>query len=416
MNTIKLAFGDVRSKRIETPNDFISHMVEHIAWRLGCSIDLQWPNEDWKSLGSTLGARIRLFPPLRQSAAALGMIDDGSAEVRIDLGRHGDLEISAGTNIDLQWFVSLRCEQLSTGRDLVDLLTGLAKGLCARISLMVCNFEDPHHTWEGVFRAIGVALNKIFAPVIKPGLFSSPIETGIDGGDITVATRSGYLAEIKRQTAESGLAVTVDFAKKRPVVFRYEGSPIGHFRETNAQEGFRQLLQLVAGEAGFSLQAVFRSKVLNSSHVLLEDTGMVIGKALREILLKRMMDPGINGAGSSIQTPHDFSDQQISVGVSVEGRKFWRFVPLRTTRDEIRKRLIIGHTVMDGLFSEDLDDFLDGFSWGLGCSLVIHIKDLPPAEAAWSMIFKNLGIALGEVFEVNPYRRGVPPGVKANLS
>ena len=149
---------------------------------------------------------------------------------------------------------------------------------------------------------------------------------------------------------------------------------------------------------------------------LLEDTGMVVGKALREILVKRMMDLGINGAGSSIQKPLDFTDQKISVGVSVEGRKFWRFVPLSTTHNEIRRRLIIGHTIKGGLFSEDLDDFLDGLSWGLGCSLVIHIKDFPPADDAWTMIFKNLGIALREVFEINPYRKGVPPGVKANLS
>jgi imidazoleglycerol phosphate dehydratase HisB len=416
MNTFKLTFGNVQSKRIKTPNDFISHMVEHIAWRLGCSIDLQWPNEDWRSLGSTLGAQIRSFTPLRQSAAALGMIDDGSAEVLIDLAETSDLEISAGANIDLEWFLSLRCEQLSSGRDLVDLLTGLAKGLCAQISLKVCIFEDPHHTWEGVFRAVGVALNKIFAPTIQPGVFSSPIETDIDCGDIIITSRSGYLTEIKRQTAESGLSVIVDFEKNRPFVFQYAGTPIKHFLGTNALEGFRELLQLVAEKAGFSLQAVFTSKVLNSSHVLLEDTAMVIGKALREILVKRMRDLGINGAGSSIQNPLDFTDQKISVGVSVEGRKFRQFVALNTTYDDIRQRLIIGHTIMGGLFSEDLDDFLDGLSWGLGCSLVIHIKDLPPAEEAWPMIFKNLGIALSEVFEINPYRKGVPPGVKANLS
>ena len=148
----------------------------------------------------------------------------------------------------------------------------------------------------------------------------------------------------------------------------------------------------------------------------MEDTGMVVGKALREILVKRMMDLGINGAGSSIRKPLDFTAQKISVGVSVEGRKFWRFVPLNTTYNEIRRRLIIGHTLKGGLFSEDLDDFLDGLSWGLGCSLVIHLKDLPPADEAWTMIFKNLGVALREVFEINPYRKGVPPGVKANLS
>jgi len=416
MNTLKLVFGDVQSKRIETPNDFISHMVEHIAWRLGCSIDLQWPNQDWRSLGSLLGARIRSFTARHKSAAALGMIDDGSAEVLIDLGKNDDLHIGAGANIDLEWFLSLRCEQLSTGRDLVDLLTGLAKGLCAQISIKVCNFEDPHHTWEGVFRAVGVALNKLFAPAVQPGVFSSSMETDIDCGDIIITSRSAYLAEIKRQTAESRLSVSIDFKKQRPLVYQYEGAPIGHFRGTTALEGFRHLLQLVAGEAGFSLQAVFRSKVLSSSHVLLEDTGMVIGKALREILVKRMMDLGINGAGSSLQNPLDFGQQKISVGVSVEGRKFWRFVPLNTTKADIRQRLVIGHTLMGGLYSEDLDDFLDGLTWGLGCSLMVHIKELPPAEVAWSMIFKHLGVALREVFDINPFRKGVPPGVKANLS
>jgi hypothetical protein len=129
-----------------------------------------------------------------------------------------------------------------------------------------------------------------------------------------------------------------------------------------------------------------------------------------------MMDLGINGAGSSLQHPRDFCHQKISVGISVEGRKSWRFVPLNATNADIRQRLIFGHTIMGGLYSEDLDDFLDGLTWGLGCSLVIHIKELPPAEDAWPMIFKHLGVALGEVFEINPYRKGVPPGVKANLS
>lgn len=128
------------------------------------------------------------------------------------------------------------------------------------------------------------------------------------------------------------------------------------------------------------------------------------------------MDLGINGAGSSLQNPLDFGHQKISAGLSVEGRKFWRFVPLNTTNADIRKRLIIGHTIMDGLYSEDLDDFLDGLTWGLGCSLVIHIKELPPAEDGWPMIFKHPGGALGEVSEINPYRKAVPPGVKANLN
>jgi imidazoleglycerol phosphate dehydratase HisB len=183
---IDLAFGDVRSKRIETPNDFVSHMIEHIAWRLGCSIDLQWPGDDCRLLGRMLGARIGSFTPVRQAAAAQGMLDDGSAEARIALGEAGGLEIRAAETVDLEWFLSLRCEQLPSGRLLVDLLTGLAEGLPAKLTVAVCNHEDTHHTWEGVFRAVGVALNKIYAPSLQAGTFSTAVETDPGTGDIMV--------------------------------------------------------------------------------------------------------------------------------------------------------------------------------------------------------------------------------------
>ncbi|HID07355.1 MAG TPA: hypothetical protein EYP10_09430, partial [Armatimonadetes bacterium] len=342
---LELAFGDVRNKRLQTPNDFVSHMVEHIAWRLGCAIDLQWPDEDWHLLGRTLGARIRAFTAFRQSAAALGMIDDGSAEVivRLDAGR--DLQIQAAAPVDRQWFLSLRCEQLASGRHLVDLLTGLCRGLDAEIIIRVCSFEDPHHTWEGIFRGVGMALGKLFTPPAGPVALPSTVEKPAAKGDVTVTARSASRAEVIRHTAESELTVAVDFENRRPLDFQVAGAPLDRHVATNAYGGLQDLLQLVAGNAGFSLQALFRSKALGSSHVLLEDTGMVLGKALGEILVKRMLAVGINGAGSSLQQSAGFDSQQITVGVSVEGRKFWRFVPLNTTYQTLQRRLIIGHTV-----------------------------------------------------------------------
>jgi imidazoleglycerol phosphate dehydratase HisB len=220
---------------------------------------------------------------------------------------------------------------------------------------------------------------------------------------------------VTRNTAESGLSVVVDFERKRPFDFHYEGPPIEHYGE-EAFAGFRDLLQRMADRAGFSLQAVFQSKVLSSSHVLLEDTGRVLGKALSEVLIQRMHDQGVNGAGSSLRTSNDYRRQAITVGVSVEGRKFFRFVPRSAGMDEVRRKLLIGRTVLGGLYSEDLDDFLDGLTWGFGCSLAVHVKDLPDPDDAWRMIFDHLGLALNDVFQPNPYRKGVPPGVKANLS
>ncbi|BBO91798.1 hypothetical protein [Desulfosarcina ovata] len=418
MNRINLSFGKVTEKSIRTPNDFVSHMIEHIAWRMGCSIALNWDDEEWSALGKSLGGRIASFARFRDSAAAMGMLDDGSAEALVELGAPGPgiLKMDSGAEVDLDWFLSLRCEQLSSGGPLVELLTGLAEGLPAAVSVVVCNLEDQHHTWEGVFRALGTCLSRIFTPPVETGNFTAPIEKNIDLGNIVVRSRSSNRAEIQRGTAESGLNAMVDFEQKSPSAFCYTGAPIAHYAGTRALDSFNRLLQTTATAAGFSTRIDFTANALSSSHVLLEDSGMALGRALREVLVKRMMDRGVNGGGDSLHTAEDFHNRKIRLAVSVEGRKFWRFVPLNTTREQIQKTLIIGRTIMNGLYSEDLDDFFDGLSWGLGCSIMVHIKELPPAEAAWRLIFNDLGLALKTVFEANPYRLGVPPGVKANLA
>ena len=125
---------------------------------------------------------------------------------------------------------------------------------------------------------------------------------------------------------------------------------------------------------------------------------------------------GANGAGSSLCSKDDFYNQPIRVGVSVEGRKFFKFVPFQDSFDVIRKHFIIGQKVLDSLLSEDLDDFLDGLAGGLDCSIIIHLKELKDANEGWQLLFKNLGKAMKQVFDLNPYRKGVPPGVKATLS
>ncbi len=413
---LQLTFGDVRDKRLQTPNDFVSHMVEHIAWRMGCAVDLGWPDENWPLLGRTLGDRIRSFAAHGTAAAALGMIDDGSAEVLIRLNTAPQLQIQAAAPVDPKWFLTSRCEQLPSGQPLVELLDGLSEGLGAEIRILVCTFEDPHHTWEAVFRAVGTALSRMFTPLCRTEAIAASPEKGSSGNDITVILRSTRRCKIIRRTAESELSVGVDFRAQRSFSFRLEGTAVKRCLPSDALKGLQHLLQSLADKGGFSLQTTFRSKALGSRHVLLEDTGMVIGRALQEVLVQRMEAVGANGAGSSLRRPEDLETQDIRVGVSVEGRKFWRFVPLDSDSETLKRRLVIGHTVFGGLFSEDLDDFLDGLSWGLGCSLVVHIKRLPPPEQAWGMIFRHLGEALHEVFEVNPLRRGLPPGVKANLS
>ncbi|MBM9511044.1 hypothetical protein [Desulfogranum marinum] len=414
MNHIELHVGQVTSKHINTANDFISHMLEHIAWRMGCSIQLEWDNKNWQELGRALAAEIKKFVPLQREAATLGMIDDGSAEVGVELVETAELNLDAAEGIDLDYFLSLRCEQLASGQPLIELLLGLTLGIGARITILVGSLNDPHHTWEGIFRGLGTALSKLYVVPAEKVAFSTTIHEAKKHEGVQLHWSSCQGAEIERETAESKLLVSIDYNAQPGASFSYLGTPIEHY-DAAALDGLHSLLKRIATECGFHLRIIFTAKALSSSHVLLEDTGMVLGRVLREILVQRMMDQGINGAGSSLQVPSDIRQQALSVGISVEGRKSCLFVPFTTDKSLLYRDFILGHTVFGGLYSEDLDDFFDGFSWGLGCSIIIHCKEKLSPEAGWGQLFSHFGSALREVLLPNPSRRGVPPGVKANL-
>ncbi len=416
MKKIHLSYGQqVTDKSIVTPNHFVSHMLEHIAWRMGCSIELEWDNEQWQELGFSFGQAICKFPCQKHEAAALGMIDDGSAEVSVKLASEPKLQMKSSSKIDIGYFLSLRCEQLTSGEPLVQFLTGMTEAMNAQVTVFVCSLMDPHHTWEGIFRGIGTALHAMYAPSSTREIFSEELSCGSKTEGIEISYCSCMVAGISRKTAESELEVSIKFNSPAKATLQYEGTPIDHFKGNESLAGLEDLINIIATTCGFNITAAFTSKALSSSHVLLEDTGMVLGRALREILVLRMADKGINGAGSSISKLTDITNQNISVGISVEGRKSCLFVPLANDRMELYKKFIIGKNVFGGLYTEDLDDFFDGFSWGLGCSLLFHFKQIPDVEEGWRQLFTNFAIALNQVFQINPSRKGVPPGVKANL-
>ncbi len=411
-NSCKLVLGDVRNKRIGTPNQFVSHMLEHIAWRLGTAIYLHWNNNDYRAAGEFLGHVLRAWPAKARSGACLGMIDDGSAEVLVDLDAPDKrLDLGAEGDVSLPWFLSLRCEQLPDGKPLEALLRGLSDGLGAGLRVRICSAEDPHHTWEGVFRALGIALARIYTPDQEGGSQSPEAnerETVV--GDIAVRTMGIDYCEVRRKTAESELIARIDFSRGIPNAFEFHVDP------SIGTAGVDELLGLFADKAGFSLQVSFKASVLSSSHVLFEDTALVIGRGLLELLVLRMNSTGAEGAGSNIRSREDIENAAIGVGLSVEGRKFWSFVPFSGSYADLRRDLLIGQDVLGGIRSEDLDDFIDGLAGGLCASIMIHVRRELPAQEAWPQLMAGLGTALAEAFLPNPFRRGVPPGVKATLS
>ena len=223
---VSLGSAGVMSKTLSSPNEFVSHMIEHIAWRLGCSIDLSWTNDGWRGLGSALGREVRKLPIRQETASTIGMIDDGSAEIHVTATRSGGVVLTASRQVDLEWFLSSRAEQLSDGKPLVEVLEGLGAGGALDFTITVASFEDPHHTWEGVFRGVGIALDKMFNE--QPVAPNPPCDEGADSpvGSLPKKTRqpplaravergwtvqhvSEWGASLERRTAESAVGVSL---------------------------------------------------------------------------------------------------------------------------------------------------------------------------------------------------------------
>ena len=411
--------GAVTEKCLDTPNEFVSHMIEHLAWRLGCAVTVHWNHADWVALGRAVGEVLAQFERCAPSAAVMGMIDDGSAEVRITANGANDankVTLQGNSQVDIDWFLASRCEQLSSGQPLVDLLHGMADAFPMRLEIQVCNFEDPHHTWEGIFRSIGIALNRMLVTA-SPGTPAvaataeafAQCSAGVENRHWTLVRESAMVAELSRITAESEVSVTLDFSRN--------GSPQCTFAVADSirVDGLVELLTELTDGAHCQLDLVFKATRINSSHVVMEDVGMVIGRALKAILIQRMLQTGINGAGSSVKATDDLERSPIGVGLSIEGRKFWTFVPFRTNYEEFRRQFLIGHTVGRGLFSEDLDDFIDGFAGGISGSVVVHVRQPIAPQEGWPLIFLGLGQAIRDAMTPNPARKGLPPGVKATL-
>jgi len=416
MNKINLKLGSVQDKSITTLNDFVSHMIEHLAWRMGVSIDLSWDNTNWQKLGVLLGEKILEISKFsKKEIATIGMIDDGMSKIKMMMSAYPVLIIKATNNVDLNFFINNRCEQLENGECLIELLQGLAEGVGVDIEVLICNHRDSHHTWEGVFRGVGVCLAKLFNTFSKTSDLDilNNVEVDCVDGDVKILERSLFKSTVLRGTAESNVKISIDLdGDFKQSVFIFDvGSSI-----QKAVQNLDKLFMILAESFDVQLEIKFMSKLLNSSHVVLEDVGLVMGRALLEILKLRFEKLGATGSGSSIQNIIDFKTQNGVVGVSVEGRKLWQFIPSDGDFNKLDKNFLQFQDVFKGIRSEDLDDFIDGLAGGLLASIMIFITDINDANLLWQAVFCNLGVALKEVFEINSSRKGLPPGVKATLS
>ena len=159
VNTIK-----DKQLKLETTFPFLNHMIETLAWQANLNIGVRFDSEIGlghpvaEDIGITLGRAIlelyksKLSKGLEGFGFARGVLDEAVADAVISI------EGRAYSAIDGPVFENV---DGMSGYNLIAFLEGFCQG--CKCTLRVEYYgKDPHHCWEAVFRALGLAMRKTF--------------------------------------------------------------------------------------------------------------------------------------------------------------------------------------------------------------------------------------------------------------
>ncbi|MDD9953234.1 MAG: hypothetical protein OXR66_02780 [Candidatus Woesearchaeota archaeon] len=162
--------GKRRAFKLNTGLDFFNHMIETIAWRACMNIDVMYKNTQFRlthviteDVGIVMGKTFRkllkkkMKTGVNGSGSSVGIIDEAMAVVAVSFeGRCG-----AYLSLDCLGAQRERVEDMLSD-DLREFFCGFAQGAGATVSIKTLSGENPHHTWEAIFRGFGEALKECF--------------------------------------------------------------------------------------------------------------------------------------------------------------------------------------------------------------------------------------------------------------
>ena len=156
-------------KKINTHTPFFSHMIEHIAWRSGVTIETELKLADftlnhviYEDLGITFGKAAREFVWSNKAEGAtgygdgVGIIDEAKASCAISFEERAYCDVNARA-------ITMPAETENVlSEDLVTFLEGFCQGAMCTLHLDIEKGVNGHHIWEAAFRAFGIALGRAF--------------------------------------------------------------------------------------------------------------------------------------------------------------------------------------------------------------------------------------------------------------
>ncbi len=203
---------------------------------------------------------------------------------------------------------------------------------------------------------------------------------------------SESVVTVTRKTTESEMRVKLDFSPVKPDYREKINSTITFLNH---------MIEHIAWRGGFNIEVSVKLDKFALTHVICEDLGIALGKAVAEYI-KRNGQNGVRGYGSGIGI---IDESKAECSMSFESRSLfvidYHSIPLR---DKV-----------EGMDTEDLETFLEGFVQGANCTMHIDLFRGHNGHHIWEAIYRSVGACLKDTLYLDPERRGMTSGVAGSI-
>lgn len=193
---------------------------------------------------------------------------------------------------------------------------------------------------------------------------------------------------LSRVTLESKINITIEDTQRREYKIQTENRFFNH------------MLTGIASRACLNFDISYIPTTAEPlDHVVVEDTGLALGRAIREMLDARKED-GVNQRGFYTVA---FDEALVAVTLAFDGRAY------TFLRGEVPG---VKFEYVEDILSTNLRQFFDGFSQGSGCVVQIQFFAGGDPHHTWEATFKAFGEALRDALGPCPYRVDTAIGLK----
>ena len=195
---------------------------------------------------------------------------------------------------------------------------------------------------------------------------------------------------VSRKTTESVMKVTLDFAPLKADYRKNIKTPLPFLNH---------MIEHIAYRGGFNIITDMSFDEFTLNHLVAEDLGIALGKACKEYVDRT---DGCYGYGDAIGI---IDEAKAECAVSFESRAY---IDIDYHGNAISESV-------EGMYSEDLETFLEGFAQGAMCTLHIDLYKGHNGHHIWEAIYRSLGSALNRTFAVSEDRKGKTSGVAGKI-